>query len=203
MTSLTHSFRLTALLGVVCLVPALSAAGSTKKSAPEVRGTKVNGVYDGHVEIWSAPLTREAAGSFRNGQPDGVWTFWDSGGTKVIEITYREGTFSGPVFMWQGTNTGPHLRGKLKMRGAFDDGMWQGSVLTYYPDGRDRCERVYHDNNITAAYAYTPRGKAMDEKQALRVAAQDEHQDNTFVDAIDAFVRKWTMPAGPAVAKSD
>lgn len=205
MISSSSLFRaLTGLLCFACVLPTLPAAGSKNhKPAPEVRGTKVNGVYQGYVEIWSTPDSKEAAGHMRNGQPDGVWTFWDSGGTKVVEVTYRNGTFFGPVTMWLGTGAGPELRGKLKMRGSFDDGMWQGSVLTYYPDGRDRCERVYHDNIITAAYAYTPRGEAMIDKQAMQVAAKDELQDNAFVDAIDALVRRWAVKSGQTVAQSN
>jgi hypothetical protein len=171
--------------------PVLQADSAKAKSTPQVHGTKVNGVYEGPVEIWTTPDVKEAAGAFHHGHPDGPWTFWDKDGTKIAEITYRSGTFSGSVTLWRGSSAGPDVSGTLKLRGSFNDGDWSGSVLTYYPDGKDRCERVYTKGVVTSAYAYGPRGNPLTPKQAMKVAAEDEPLDNAFVDALDAFVTKW------------
>lgn len=169
------------------------ASAKTKAAKPDpiVHGAKVNGTYDGRVEIWATATTKTAEGEFNNGKADGTWTFWDDDGTKIAELNYRDGTFNGAVTMWQGTAAGPRARGKLKLRGSFVDGMWQGSVLTYYPDGRDRSERIYDQDEITAAYAYDIHGKAMPTAQAKQVAVSDERIDNAFVDALDGYVRQW------------
>lgn len=186
---------------ILCLgvAPGLNAQANAAKAPPEVRGTKVNGAYDGPVEIWLSTGVKQAAGKFNQGQPDGVWTFWDSGGTRIAELTYRDGTFAGNVISWHGTAAGPRDRGKLRLRGSFMDGMWHGSVLTYYPDGRMRSERVYNEDNLTGAFANNPQGQPLDSDAALKIAAEDEGQDNAFVDALDNFLRRWAVnpPAAP------
>ena len=186
---------------VLCLgvMPAGFAATEPTKHPPEVRGTKVNGAYDGPVEIWLPTGVKQAAGKFNQGQPDGVWTFWDSGGTRIAELTYRDGTFAGSVISWHGTAAGPRDRGKLRLRGSFMDGMWHGSVLTYYPDGRMRSERVYNEDNLTGAFANNPQGRPLDSDAALKIAAEDESQDNAIVDTLDNFLRRWAVnpPAVP------
>lgn len=185
---------LTLCLGVA---PGLYAQADTPKARPEVRGTKVNGVYDGPIEIWLSTGEKQAAGKFNQGQPDGVWTFWDNGGTRIAELTYRDGTFSGSVTSWHGTAAGPRDRGKLRLRGSFMDGMWHGSVLTYYPDGRMRSERVYNEDSLTGAFANNPKGEAFDTATALKIAAEDESVDNAFVDNLDNFVRRWAVKPPP------
>lgn len=168
-----------------------TAKSKAPKPTPIVHGTKVNGQYKGRIEIWSTATAKAAEGEFNNGKADGTWSFWDDDGTKIAELNYRDGTFNGSVTMWQGTAAGPRARGKLKLRGSFVDGMWQGSVLTYYPDGRDRSERIYDQDEITAAYAYDIHGRAMPAAQAKKVATSDERVDNAFVDALDGYVRTW------------
>lgn len=184
-------FRL--LLTCFCLlaIPHVASATQSDKPEPEARGTKVNGKYHGPVEIWTTPEYRQAAGKYYKGEPDGKWTLWDEAGTKVAEITYRMGSFTGAVAMWHNSASGPRLRGKLKMRGSFSDGWWQGSVLTYYPNGKVRSERNYVNGEISSAYAYKPRGKTIEEKEAMKIALKDETADNDYVDAVDAFIRKW------------
>jgi antitoxin component YwqK of YwqJK toxin-antitoxin module len=169
----------------------LLADEANSKPDPQVRGTQVNGVYDGKVEIWSTPAIKQAAGDYANGEPDGTWTFWDESGTKIVEFNYQLGTFTGAVTMWYDASTGPRVRGKIKFRGSFNDGMWAGSVLTYYPDGKMRSERVYTEGVVSQSYAYNPRGQALTSEDAKRVAAEDEATDNAYVDALDEFIRKW------------
>lgn len=176
----------------------MHAQATAPKAPPEVRGSKVNGIYDGPVEIWLATGEKQAAGNFNQGQPDGVWTFWDTGGTRIAELTYRNGSFAGGVNAWLGTAAGPRDRGKLRLRGSFMGGMWHGSVLTYYPDGRMRSERVYNEDTLTEAFANTPQGKPLDSATALKIAAEDENQDNAFVDNLDNFVRRCAVKAPPA-----
>lgn len=184
-------FRL--LLACICLlaIPHLATASSSDKPVPEARGTKVEGKYHGPVEIWATPEYRQTAGNYYKGEPDGQWTVWDEAGTKVAEITYRMGSFTGSVVMWHNSASGPRLRGKLKMRGSFNEGWWQGSVLTYYPNGKVRCERNYANGVITSAYAYQPRGKEIPAQEAMKIALKDQEADNAYVDAVDAFIRQW------------
>ncbi len=184
-------FRLLfACIGLFAICHPATAAKSDKP-VPEARGTKINGKFHGPVEIWTTPDFRQTAGKYYKGEPDGKWTLWDEAGTKVAEITYRMGSFTGAVILWHNSASGPRLRGKLKMRGSFNDGWWQGSVLTYYPNGKVRCERNYINGEITSAYAYQPKGKEIDGKEAMKIAIKDEAADNAYVDAVDAFIRKW------------
>jgi len=64
-------------------------------------------------------------------------------------------------------------------------------VLSYYPNGKVRCERNYVNGEITSAYAYHPNGNEIAEKDAKKIALKDEEADNAYVDAVDAFIRKW------------
>jgi len=161
------------------------------KPAPEIRGAKINGLYDGPIEIWTSSLTKQASGQFNNGKPTGLWTFWDDDGTKIVEITYINGMFSGSVTMWNPTASGPLSKGKLKFRGTFIDGDWVGSALSYYADGKFRSERVYHDGAISDAYVTDVQGKALPPEEARKVADEDERIDNAFVDALDAYICRW------------
>jgi len=181
------------LIACICLtLGATHGTGVEKaKPVPQARGKKIDGKFHGAVEIWTTPDYRQAAGKYYKGEPDGKWTFWDQAGTKVTEITYRAGTFTGAVTMWHNTASGPRYRGKLKFRGSFNDGWWEGSVLTYYPNGKVRSERSYVNGVISAAYAYHPNGKAIAKDEADKIARKDEADDNAYVDAIDAFIRKW------------
>lgn len=190
---LRHQSLMRLLFTALCigLMPAARAADSTEKPPPQVKGTKVAGVYHGAVEIWATPTVKQASGKYRDGEPDGKWTFWDDSGTKIVEFNYQSGTFTGAVTMWYDTASGPRTRGKIKFRGSFVDGMWAGSVLTYYPDGKMRSERVYVDGVVSQSYAYNPRGQTLSDEDAKRVAAEDEAIDNAYVDALDEFIRKW------------
>lgn len=188
--------RCCALLVALNLSLVAFAAEPPAKAPPLVKGTKTNGVYDGDVEIWFNNRAKQAEGRFRNGEPDGQWTVWDESGTKIAEVNYQAGTFSGAVTMWYDSSTGPRVRGKLKFRGSFLDGMWEGSILTYYPNGRNRSERVYKDGEITAVYAYNQKGQSFTEQDAQRIAVEDEKSDNAFVDALDEYLRK--IAGGPA-----
>lgn len=162
-----------------------------KRPSPEIRGTKINGVYDGPVEIWTSPLTKQAAGEFNHGKPNGLWTFWEEDGTKIVEITYINGMFSGSVTMWNPTVSGPLSKGKLKFRGTFIDGDWTGSALSYYADGKLRSERVYYGGAISDAYVTDIQGKALPPEEARKIADEDERIDNAFVDALDAYICRW------------
>ena len=181
------------LLACACLSlgVSLSTAAENDKPEPQARGKKVNGKYHGPVEIWTTPEYRQAAGKYYQGEPDGKWTLWDEVGTKVAEITYRMGSFTGAVTMWHNSASGPRMRGKLKFRGSFNDGWWQGSALTYYPNGKVRSERTYVNGKIIASYAYHPNGKSIEKKEAEKITAKDETADNAYVDAVDAFIRRW------------
>lgn len=184
-------FRILLALLLVSILPGRAFAEESAKPVPEARGQKVNGVFDGDVEIWETPEYRQAAGKYYHGEPDGKWTFWDEAGIKITEITYRTGSFNGSVTMWHNSAAGPRYRGKLKMRGSFNEGSWQGSVLTYYPNGKLRSERVYANGVVTDAYAYNAKEKTIVKEEAIKVAQKDEIADNAYVDAIDAYIRKW------------
>ncbi len=185
------------LVSLLCLggslAPALAADQPKpgKPVPPEVRGARVGNVYHGHIEIWSNPSTKQAEGEFRNGKPDGQWTFWDDEGIKIVEISYSNGMFSGAVTMWNPAVSGPRSKGKLKFRGAFIDGEWQGSALSYYADGKVRSERIYQKGVIADAQVFSPVGKPFSPADSSKVAEEDERIDNAFVDALDAYICKW------------
>lgn len=182
------------LLAAAGLAPAHAAE---TKPPPIVKGTKTAGIYHGPVEIWSSPSVRQAAGECRHGKPEGRWTLWDESGTKVAELTYRDGYFEGSIAFWHGAQAGPRLKGRLKCRGSFTDGQWHGLVRTYWPDGRIRSERTYEADTVIAALAFDQQGGALTEDEARKVAAADEQQDNALLDALDEYIRRWLgTPAG-------
>ncbi|MDP2325098.1 MAG: hypothetical protein Q8N51_13860, partial [Gammaproteobacteria bacterium] len=182
------------ILATFLLLAGLSPVGAApEKPTPIIKGSKTASGYHGTVDIWSTPGTRQAAGSFRHGKPDGRWTFWDETGVKVAELTYTNGTFTGPVTLWHGAHAGPREKGRLKYRGAFNDGEWSGLALTYYPDGRTRSERQYEGGAVRETVAFDPRGNPLSPEQANQVAAEDEEQENAYVDALDAYVLRWVQ----------
>lgn len=183
-----------ALLLLAVADPVLANPPDTKP-APIVKGHRTAGVYHGPVEIWASPSVRQAAGECRHGKPEGRWTLWDESGTKVAELTYRDGYFEGSIAFWHGAQAGPRLKGKLKCRGSFADGQWHGLVRTFWPDGRIRSERTYEADTIVTALAFDPQGGALADEEARKVAAADEQQDNALLDALDEYIRRWVGPS--------
>jgi len=184
-------FRLLLSLSLATISASSVTAQDGGQPNPIVHGTKMVGVYHGTVEIWANPSFKRAEGEYRHGDPDGKWTFWDEAGIKILEINYQIGAFYGSFTMWYNAASGPDYRGKLKSRGSFLDGMWQGSILTYYPNGKLRSERIYVDGVVHEALAYEPQGKGISKEESMKIAMRDEEADNAFVDAIDAYIRQW------------
>lgn len=195
LTSCTVLGRIASALLMLIAAGTVSTRAADAKPVPFVKGTKTAGVYHGPVEIWSSPDVRQAAGECRHGKPEGRWTLWDESGTKVAELTYRDGYFEGAVAFWHGAQAGPRLRGKLKARGAFVDGQWHGLTRTYWPDGRVRSERTYETDNLIDAQAFDQQGTALSEEEARKVAAADEEMDNALLDALDEYIRRWLGPS--------
>lgn len=154
-----------------------------------IKGKKLNGLYDGPVEIWTSPTARQMAGKFSRGNPVGSWTFWDSKGTRIATLEYADGIQSGSVEMWYGSFAYPEDAGKLKLRGVLRGGRWDGSVTSYYRNGQIHSERTYEKGVLVRTVSYDDDGKALTPDQSRQQGEQDDRADETYLAGLDLNLR--------------
>ena len=70
----------------------------------------------------------QTSGQYESGQRTGVWTFWDSRGVKVVELTYVRGAKEGACHMWYGSFAYPSAAESKKLDAHFSLDRQDGRV---------------------------------------------------------------------------
>jgi antitoxin component YwqK of YwqJK toxin-antitoxin module len=92
-------------------------------------------------------------GEFRNGNPVGVWSFYDSSGVKIATLPYRNGVLHGEYrFFYTGFNSAA-TRGLLKTIGHAKDGSLVGHFTRFGPDGTKASEYDFDGRQVTLVQA--------------------------------------------------
>ena len=105
---------------------------------------------------------KEKEGSYKDGIPDGLWTWWDENGLKekewnykkdgmvhetlyhrnslqkLQETNYKDGVPDGLVTAW-------HENGQKDEEGTYKDGVQGGLLTRWYENGQKKYERIYKD----------------------------------------------------------
>ncbi len=154
-----------------------------------LNAAKIDGVFQGLAEIWSSPTIRVAGGLLRDGKPDGVWTFWDSRGAKIVTLTYRDGELNGPVEMWYGSFTDPRNAGNIKLRGTLLNGLWNGTVSQFYSDGLHLLgERTYQSGHLISAHYAEADAEKISGAQIKSRADADDSSDKRYIHSLQKTV---------------
>lgn len=122
-----------AALALVLAVAAGHVRGDDEVKAVGKRDK--SGAPTGDYKIVDARGDTVAEGKFVKGRMDGLWTFFESTGVKVAEITYSGGARTGPYRTFAGSHFDPRQAGKLESEGHLLNGRMTGRFIAYDTDG--------------------------------------------------------------------
>jgi len=125
-----------------------------------IRVTELNGRPEGDYELFEAGGRLQYRGQFHRGRKEGLWTVWDSGGTRIAEIEYADDVRNGPVSLWHGSfYQGGRNAGQLKLDANVLDGRYDGEYRTYFASGGLRSFVVFSKGEIVSADLYDEQGE--------------------------------------------
>ena len=147
-----------------------------------------DGFFDGSAELFTSGTVRRAAGSYREGKPEGSWSFWDSGGSRIAVFTFRAGILEGQTKLYFGSFGAPQAAEKLKVGGTMKSGWWSGTIRSWYSDGSRRSERFYEGGKVLRASAHDGDGASYSESAAMERAHRDDASDRELISLLAAII---------------
>jgi formylglycine-generating enzyme required for sulfatase activity len=107
-----------------------------------------NKPYSGLVLALYNNGEKKSEGTLKDGEPDGVWTYWHENGQKESEGTYKNGKEDGKWTRW-------YENGQKRVEKNYKDGEEIGSTdWEYYSNGQKRVERNYKDGKEDGKWTY-------------------------------------------------
>lgn len=152
------------------------------------------GVPHGSYRLYNSLGALQGSGQFDNGRRVGLWVFWDSGGTKAIELSYVDSTKEGPCQMWFGSFAMPSSAGQKKLEVHFANGLQDGKKRTWWANGRPKCDTELKAGAVTAARCWTPEGEPVPFADASRAARSELEADAKYLTAVDEIVEESLRP---------
>jgi len=146
------------------------------------------GTPEGRYTLYDSVGRVQARGEFQDGLRHGVWSFWDTGGTKLIEITYRNGVKEGPCRMWYGSFAFPHSAGTRKLEVDFSGDRQKGMKRTWWPGGNRKCETALDAGSVLSARCWRESGAELTRAKALEVARDQLEADRRYLRTLDEVV---------------
>jgi hypothetical protein len=117
----------------------------------------------------------QSKGRFVAGFKEGLWTFWDSRGTRVGEINYHENVASGEFRLFYSALTHPGAAGQLKTVGQATGGHVVGEHIGYDIDGTIISRAVFGPTGVvTASIGTVERARALVEVDQQLFLALDQ-----------------------------
>jgi hypothetical protein len=178
----------TALLLVVSLTACVSVPGPSGASQWTIELASAAPAPDGPCKIYDELNHLMLEGRLVAGKMDGVWTAWGSGGDRLAVLPYKNGVRSGAFQMWYGPFGDPTARGKLKLEGSFENGVFDGTVTRYFPSGAKRSIRIYGKGALASAHYWSPEGVELSPAEAGKAAAEELISDERYLTALEAMV---------------
>ncbi len=120
-----------------------------------------------------------AQGHFDAGQMEGLWTFWDSRGTRTAQIRFHRGDPAGEYRLYFSAFAFPTAAGRLKTEGKMAGRHVVGQHVGYGPDGGVFSRASFGaDGNIKASAGTAERARELVEAdyrlfETLQQAVQD------------------------------
>lgn len=140
-------------------------------------------------------------GTLAAGKMDGTWTSFGSDGGRLSVLSYRGGVLNGPVQMWYGFLAYPEARGRLKLEGAFVDGVYDGTVTRYYPSGARQSVRVYNHGLLKSSRYWSLNGTERSAPSSEANAEFELKADMNYMAAQEGMVARSLAQANRNIAK--
>ena len=94
--------------------------------------------FTGRAESFYENGQKELESNYKDGKPDGLWTWLYGSGQKEREGNYKDGKKDGLVTWW-------YENGQKKVEGNFKDGKPDGMTTSWYENGQKSREENYKD----------------------------------------------------------
>jgi antitoxin component YwqK of YwqJK toxin-antitoxin module len=147
-------------------------------------------IYDGWGNV-------EARGKFNAGKKEGLWSYFDSRGNRLVEISWRGGLKDGKCRMWYGRSMdGGKWLGNRKVEMSFAADLPDGMKHAWYPSGGKRAEVAYEKGAVRNARLWAPTGEESSPAQAVRQAEEDWIADQKLFGALEQEVQDGLANSG-------
>lgn len=90
-----------------------------------------------------------AKGAFRNGNPVGIWNFYDSTGVRIAMLPYRDGSLDGEYRLFYSGFDASKVKSHPKTVGHAKDGILVGHFIRFGPDGGRISEYDFDGKQVT------------------------------------------------------
>ena len=159
-----------------------------------------DGKPEGLYELHSSTGKVHVKGTFEHGRKVGIWIFWDSGGVKVAEMTYRDGLKDGPCRMWYGSFAFPESAGKDKLAVTLEADRMHGEKTRWKKDGAVECTTLFEHGEIVEAHCWDDDGAEMSQSEARKTARDELMSDERWLKDMDSEIERSLRdkPAGGA-----
>ena len=116
----------------------------------------------GEYRIVNTHGVTQSKGRFVAGFKEGLWTFWDSRGTRTGEIHYGENVASGEFRLFYSALAYPSAAGRLKTVGHASRGHIVGDHIGYDIDGSVMSRAVFSPSGaVTASVGTVDRARSL------------------------------------------
>jgi len=161
---------------ILALAAISGCATAPKQQALTALGAKdSSGRAIGEYRILNALGDTQSKGRFVAGFKEGLWTFWDSHGTRTGEIQYHENLASGEFRLYYSSLAYPSAAGRLKTLGHAAGGHIVGEHIGYNIDGTIISRAVLSPNGMVAASVGTgERARSLAEADQLLLLELDQ-----------------------------
>ena len=100
-----------------------------------------NEPYSGPVFSLYEDEKKKEEGTYKDGKPDGLWTYWYNDGQKKGELTFKDGKLHGTQINW-------YRNGQKEYEWNYKDGERDGLITSWDDNGQKRFEGTYKDGNL-------------------------------------------------------
>ena len=97
--------------------------------------------FTGRAESFYENGQKELESNYKDGKPDGPWTWWYESGQKEREGNYKDGKKDGLLTWW-------YENGQKKVEANHKDGEPDGPTILYNEDGTERGRSTYKDGEL-------------------------------------------------------
>jgi len=117
------------------------------------------GKYNGTWESWHENGKRKEFGLYVNGKKEGMWTFFDEYGMKIVEQSYKKNRTEGKFISY-------HMTGQKAEEGAYNNGLKEGTWYTWDAKGKLQYEVTFKKGKKSSEKNYLDEKK--DEFKAIK-----------------------------------
>ncbi len=114
---------------------------------------------------------QKSAGLYKNGKPEGVWTWWFENGQKMMEGAFADGKRNG---IW---NTWYH-NGQMKSMGLYSNDMLNGTYISWFRNGNLKQSGNYKNDKLHGLQQWYDTQGVLIEKTIFSDGEEIEHTNN-------------------------